>query len=303
MANLTTTHTEERSTVATPERKVQPQRRRLGRTVINLVLYGMVIVVAVVTFFPIYWMLVSTFQPNQYTLHFPPPLFPKAITTRQFAELFVNHPLALWLRNSFIIATITMLVCMILAVMGAYALSSLRWTGRNLFGLFLLVTQMLPEILVLIPIYGIYRRLDLLNSLTSLSIIDAAFILPICIWILKGVFDTVPPEVLDAAVVDGCTQLSVVWRIVLPLTVPGLVAVAVVAFFFAWNEYLYASIMLGQAQLMPASVGLSTLKAIGRTPVEQYMAAGLTFAILPVAFYLFMQRYIVSGLTAGAVKG
>ncbi|MEZ4664519.1 MAG: carbohydrate ABC transporter permease [Caldilineaceae bacterium] len=263
----------------------------------------MVLLVALITFFPIYWMLVSTFQPNEYTLHFPPPLFPKAITVRQFAELFVNHPLALWLRNSFVIAALTTLVCMILSIMGAYALSSLRWQGRNLFGLFLLVTQMLPEILVLIPIYGIFRRLDLLNSLSSLSVIDAAFILPICIWILKGVFDTVPSEVLDAAVVDGCTQLSVVWRIVLPLTGPGLVAVAVVAFFFAWNEYLYASIMLGQAQLMPASVGLSTLKAIGRTPVEQYMAAGLTFAILPVGFYLFMQRYIVSGLTAGAVKG
>ncbi|MCB9159421.1 MAG: carbohydrate ABC transporter permease [Caldilineaceae bacterium] len=278
-------------------------RRKVQRTAGRVALYVAVIAVAVVTFFPIYWMLVSTFQPNKYTLHFPPPLIPKEITVGQFAELFANHPVALWLRNSFIIAVITMLVCMILSVMGAYALSSLRWTGRNLFGLFLLVTQMLPEILVLIPIYGIYRRLDLLNNLTSLSVINAAFILPICIWILKGVFDTVPSEVLDAAVVDGCTELSVVWRIVLPLTIPGLVAVAVVAFFFAWNEYLYAGILLGKAQLMPASVGLSTLKAIGRTPVEQYMAAGLTFSILPVAFYLVMQRYIVSGLTAGAVKG
>ncbi|MBV7337123.1 carbohydrate ABC transporter permease [Chloroflexi bacterium TSY] len=277
----------------------QALRRRLER----VGFYVVVIAVSVITIFPIYWMVVNTLQPNEYSLRFPPPLFPKEITVRQFNELFSNHPLALWLRNSFIIASITMLVCMILSAMGAYALSGLRWRGRNFFGLFLLVTQMLPEILVLIPIFSIYRRLDLVNSLTALSIINAAFILPICIWILKGVFDTVPSEVLDAAVVDGCTQLSVVWRIVLPLTLPGLVAVAVVAYFFAWNEYLYAGILLGQAQLMPASVGLSTLKAIGRTPVEQYMAAGLTFSILPVAFYLFMQRYIVSGLTAGAVKG
>jgi multiple sugar transport system permease protein len=162
---------------------------------------------------------------------------------------------------------------------------------------------MLPEVLVLIPIFIIYRRLNLLNSLYGLGLIDAAFILPICIWILKGVFDTVPSEVLDAAIVDGCTELSVVWRIMLPLTTPGLVAVAVVSFFFAWNEYLYAGILLGDAEYMPASVGLSTLKAIASTPVEQYMAAGLIFSILPVAFYLFMQRYIVSGLTAGAVKG
>ena len=160
----------------------------------------------------------------------------------------------------------TMLLCMALSVLGAYALSNLRWPGRNLFGLFLLVTQMLPEILILIPLYIIYRRLNMLNSIPSLALIDAAFILPICIWILKGVFDNVPPEVLDASVVDGCTELSALWRIVLPLSAPGLAAVAVVAFFFAWNEYLYAGIMLSSGEFMPASVGLSTLKAIAQTP-------------------------------------
>jgi multiple sugar transport system permease protein len=291
--------------MATTEASIQTIQRKpkVKQTLGRIALYVTVLAVCVVTIFPIYWMVVSTLQPNKYTLHFPPPLIPQEITFGQFAELFANHPVGLWLRNSFIIAMLTMLICMILSVMGAYAISSLRWPGRNLFGLFLLITQMLPEMLVLIPIYGIYRNLALLNNLNSLAVIDAAFILPICVWILKGVFDTVPPEILDAALVDGCTELSVVWRIVLPLTVPGLVAVAVVAFFFAWNEYLYASILLGKAELMPASVGLSTLKAIGRTPIEQYMAAGLMFSILPIFFYLIMQRYIVSGLTAGAVKG
>ena len=274
-------------------------RERVGQ----VALYVTVFAVSLLTVFPLYWMAVSTFQPNKYTLHFPPPLFPQEITIAQFAELFGQHPVALWLRNSFLIAAMAMLLCTALAVAGAYALSSLRWKGRSLFGLFLLITQMLPEILVIIPLYIIYRRLDMLNSLPALSLIDGAFILPICIWILKGVFDTVPSEVLDAAVVDGCTDLNVVWRIVLPLSTPGLVAVAVVSFFYAWNEYLYASILLGKAQLMPASVGLTTLKSIASTPVEQYMAAGLIFSVLPVLFYLTMQRYIVSGLTAGAVKG
>jgi multiple sugar transport system permease protein len=269
----------------------------------SIALYVTVAAVSVMTIFPVYWMMVSTFQPSKYIMHFPPPLLPQELAFNQFAELFGHHPVALWLRNSFLIAAMTMLLCVALSVLGAYALSSLRWKGRNLFGLFLLVTQMLPEILVLIPLFVIYRRLNMLNSLSSLALIDAAFILPICIWILKGIFDTVPSEVLDAAVVDGCTELSVVWRIVLPLSAPGLAAVAVVSFFFAWNEYLYAGILLSSAQYMPASVGLSTLKAIAQTPVEQYMAAGLVFSVLPVAFYLSMQRYIVSGLTAGAVKG
>ena len=260
-------------------------------------------VVAVVTLFPIYWMMVSTFQPNKYTLHYPPPVFPQEITFSQFAPLFANHPAAIWMRNSFLIASMAMLLCTALTVLGAYALSSLRWKGRTTFGLFLLVTQMLPEILIIIPLYVIYRRLNLLDKLPTLSVIDASFTLPICIWILKNVFDAVPSEVLDAAVVDGCTELSALWAIVLPLSAPGLVAVAVVSFFSAWNEYLFASIMLGSQNNQPASVGIPTLKMFGFTPVEQYMGAGLLFSILPVLFYLSMQRYIISGLTAGAVKG
>jgi multiple sugar transport system permease protein len=283
--------------------RTTPKKFNMRRMVGNIALYIAVGIVSLTTLFPFYWMIVSTIQPNEYSLRFPPPLFPQEIIFTPILQLFTEHPIGLWLWNSFLIATMTMLISTALSVFGAYALSSLRWKGRSAFGFFLLVTQMLPEILVLIPLYVIYRRLDMTNSLSALSMVDAAFILPICIWILKGVFDTVPSEVLDAAVVDGCTELSVIWHIVLPLSVPGLVAVAVVSFFFAWNEYLYAGILLGNAKFMPASVGLSTLKAIASTPVEQYMAAGLVFSILPVLFYLSMQRYIVSGLTAGAVKG
>ena len=288
--------------MAIPTRTIQ-RRPSLGKMLRKLALYLLVAVVSLLTIFPIYWMLVSTFQPSKFTLHYPPPLFPQEITVNQFADLFANHPIARWLRNSFLIATMSMLLCMALTVLGAYALSSLRWKGRSLFGLFLLVTQMLPEILIVIPLYIIYRRLNMLDSLPALSLVDTAFALPICIWILKGVFDTVPSEVLDAAVVDGCTEMSVLWKIVLPLSAPGLVAVAVVSFFSAWNEFLFAVIMLSSAEFQPASVGLTTLKATGFTPVEQYMAAGLIFSILPVFFYLIMQRYIVAGLTAGAVKG
>lgn len=279
------------------------KRPKLGKVIGNILLYVTVALVALVTIFPIYWMLVSTFQPNKYTLRFPPPLIPLEITFNQFNELFANYPVATWLRNSFAIAVIAMLVCMALSVLGAYAFSSLRWKGRSSFGLFLLVTQMLPEVLIVIPLYVLFRQFGLLDSIPVLSLVDAAFALPICIWILKGVFDTVPPEVLDAAVVDGCTELSALWHIVLPVSIPGLVAVAVVSFFSAWNEYLFAVTLITSTEFQPASVGIPNLKATGFAPVEQYMAAGLVFSILPVIFYLVMQRYIISGLTAGAVKG
>jgi multiple sugar transport system permease protein len=287
-------------TAPTPMGLKRPRARMLlGR----IALYILVIAVSLLTAFPIYWMLVSTVQPSKYSMHYPPPLIPQEIAFGEFGNLFANHPIALWLWNSFLIAAMVTLICVALTIPGAYALSRLRWRGRPWFGLFLLVTQMLPEILIIIPLYIIYLRLNILDSLPALALVDTAFALPICIWILKGVFDTIPSEVLDAAVVDGCNDLSVVWRIVLPLSAPGLVAVATVAFFSAWNEFLFAVIMISSAELLPASVGLNTLKATAFTPVEQYMAAGLIFSILPVLFYLIMQRYIVAGITAGAVKG
>ncbi|MBP7395181.1 MAG: carbohydrate ABC transporter permease [Zoogloea sp.] len=276
---------------------------RLRQAINKTALYIAIIFVTAITIFPIYWMIVSTIQPNSYSLRYPPPFFPQEIGFNQFAELFAQRPIANWLKNSFVIATTSMLLVTALSVLGAYALSSLRWRGRSLFGLFLLVTQMLPEILVLVPLYILYNQLEQLNSLPALAVVDAAFALPVCIWILKGVFDAVPPEVLDAALVDGCSEFSTVWRIVLPLSLPGLVAVAVVAFFGGWNEFLYASILVGSTELMPASVGLTTLKGLSGVLVEQYMGAGMVFSILPVAFYLSMQRYIIAGLSAGAVKG
>lgn len=288
-------------TSATPGLSRRPIE--LGRGLKRVTLYAAIMAVSGLTFFPIYWMLVSTVQPSQYTLRYPPPFFPQEITVTHFYQLFSERPIALWLRNSFFIASMSMLLCLAITVFGAYALSSLRWRGRSGFGLFLLITQMLPEILVLIPIYVAYSRLDLVNKPFAVSMIDAAFAVPVCIWILKGVYDAVPYEVLDAALVDGCTELSVLWRIVLPLSLPGLVAVAVVSFFAGWNEYLYASIMLTSAENMVAGVGLTTLKGLSGVQVEQWMAAGFSFSILPVIFYLTMQRYIISGLTAGAVKG
>ena len=151
---------------------------RLREKISQAAVYVTVAAVSLITVFPVYWMAVSTFQPNKYTMHFPPPLYPKEINFTQFAQLFGEHPVALWLRNSFLIALITMLICTALSVAGAYALSSLRWKGRSFFGLFLLITQMLPEILVLIPLYIAYRKLGLLNDLPALALIDGALSFP-----------------------------------------------------------------------------------------------------------------------------
>jgi multiple sugar transport system permease protein len=167
---------------------------------------------------------------------------------------------------------------------------------------------MLPEALIIVPIFKIYVNFPLINqdlrgSLPAVALIDAAFILPICVWVMKNMFDTVPKEVREAAVVDGASSLRVLFQVVLPITLPGLVAVGVVAFFYAWNEFLFAQTLIQNKSQFPASVGLASMITMLDTPIQRLLSAGLVFAVPPVIFYIFMQRYIVAGIASGAVKG
>ncbi len=270
-------------------------------------LYVLVILFCIVTAFPLYWMLVSVVQPISLSLQYPPPLFPQAFTLQPFVEIFTGQDTAqridVWIFNSAILASITTLICLFLSVLGAFALSGRRWRGQAGFGFILLMTQMLPEALIVIPLYATIDRLQMKDSLLTLALVDTAFVLPICIWILKNVFDTIPTEIRDAALVDGCTRLRMLWRIMLPIAAPGLVAVGVVAFFHAWNEYIFAASLITDRKLYTASVGLGSMISMIDTPIDKLMAGGLLFSIFPIIFYLLVQRYIVAGLSAGAVKG
>lgn len=270
-------------------------------------IYILILLFCITTAFPIYWMIVSVFQPVKYSLQYPPPLFPVSISFNVFQEIFSGQDTAqridVWIVNSIILACLTTVFSLGLSILGAYALSGKKWRGQGLFGLMLLMTQMLPEALIVIPLYATIDKLQAKDSLLTLALVDTAFVLPICIWILKNVFDTIPNEIRDAALVDGCTRMRMLWRIMLPISAPGLVAVGVVAFFHAWNEYLFAASLIGDRKLYTASVGLGSMISMIDTPIDKLMAGGLMFSIFPVIFYLLVQRYIVAGLSAGAVKG
>lgn len=270
-------------------------------------MYIMVLLFCIVTAFPVYWMILSVFQPIEYSLTYPPPLFPQAISFDVFQEIFSGQDTAqrvdVWIFNSIVLASITTVICLVLSILGAFALSGKRWRGQGMFGLLLLMTQMLPEALIVIPLYATIDKLRMKDSLLTLALVDTAFVLPICIWILKNVFDTIPNEIRDAALVDGCNRMRMLWKIMLPISAPGLVAVGVVAFFHAWNEYLFAASLIGNRRLYTASVGLGSMISMIDTPIDKLMAGGLMFSVFPVIFYLLVQRYIVAGLSAGAVKG
>ncbi len=235
-----------------PARHKQSLRRRVG----SISYYLLVIVVCAVTFFPIYWMILTSVRPTRLNLRYPPKLWPNEVDLSPFRDVFREFPIERWILNSTLLALMATGIVIFLSILGAYALSGLRWRGRGLFAIFLLMTQMLPEALIIVPIFKIFKEFPIIHvnlreSLQGLSLINAAFVLPIGIWILKNMFDTVPREVRDAALVDGAGPIRVLFQIIMPLTLPGLVAVGVVTFFSAWNEYLFAQTMVTDRDSAP----------------------------------------------------
>ena len=284
---------------AIPRRKSPRSARRRAKSALR---YLVIIFVCVVVIFPIYWMVLSTFQPEGYLLTWPPPLFLKGFNASAINSLFAQQPIWSWILHSFLASAITVAITIALSIPGAYLLSRLRWRGVGAFGFLLLFTQMMPGAVVIVPELQFFRSLGWTNNLPALGVLYAAFNVPLGCWILKSSFDNIPGEVIDASLVDGCNPIGVLWRILLPLSRPGLVAVAVVAFLGSWNDYLFASAFITQRSLYTAGLGIATFISEGDIQLYQLEAAGVVFSLLPVILYLAVQRHVVRGLTAGAVK-
>lgn len=253
--------------------------------------------------FPVYWMAVTSMTSSEELFAGSPRLLPDPAQIGNYARALVSTPLLTWLGNSLIIALGTTALSLLLAILPAYALSRMSFRGKLLLALGLFVTQMLPEAMLVVPLYDIFSRFALLDSLTGLILANTAFAVPVVTWILKGAIDGIPTEIEEAARIDGCSRVGIVLTIVLPLIAPTMAAVAVIAFFQGWNEYVFAQTFISDESLKVASVGLASFVGELSTPMDTVMAVGLTYTLPAVVFYLLVQRYIVAGMTSGGVKG
>jgi len=253
--------------------------------------------------FPLYWMFVTSLTPSAALFAVPPHVWPSWSELGVYTEAFRTIPVGRWLRNSAVIAAGTTVLSIALAIFPAYALSRFQFRGAGLVGLGLFATQMLPEAMLVVPLYAIFGQFGLLNTLAGLILANTAFTVPVITWMLKGAIDGVPIDVEEAAKIDGCTRIGIVLSIVLPLVAPSLAAAAVISFFHGWNEYVLATTLISDEALRPASVGLASFVGELSTPVHSVMAVGLIYTVPAVVFYLFVQRYVVAGMTAGSVKG
>jgi multiple sugar transport system permease protein len=252
--------------------------------------------------FPILWMVFASIRPVEETLTIPPVWLPKDITFTYYEDLLGDARQVQFLKNGYIISLLTAGLCLGLGSLAAYGFSRFRIKGGRYILLGILALQMLPKVALIIPYYDLAISLRLYNSYTALVIADSSFALPITTWLLKGYLDSIPVDLEEAAMVDGCTRLRALYRVVLPLALPGLIATGTMAFLWAWNELLFAVVLRSGPDVAPLTIGIAEFFTQFGRDWARIMALN-TIGVLPLmVVFILLQKWVVQGMTSGAVK-
>lgn len=276
------------------------RRRRLIK---QFIVVSLLIIVVVVLLFPFLWMVSTSLKPPEEVFTPRPRWIPLNPTLRNFVNILGETSFPRYFLNSVLVAFITMLLALVVTVFAGYALSRYRFRGKQAFSLWLLVSQMFPPMLLVIPIFVLMLKLGLYNTYASLIITYGTFALPFSTWMLKAYFDTVPLDLEEAAMVDGCTRLQALARVVLPLAAPGIVTVALFVFILAWQEYMFALTLTRTTDMRTLPVGISLFLGEYRVLWGSLMAGSVVVTAPVILLFSYLQRYIVEGLTLGAIKG
>ncbi len=270
------------------------------RLIIHLVLIGC----CVVTVYPLLRVLSVSLRPGDRLLSTSLAIIPPDATLQNYIDLITKQDFLLWLWNALVITVATSIIGVILASIGAYAFSRWRFPGRNGGLIFLLATQMIPASMLMVPIYILAVQFDLIATYRGLIVAYAVTAIPFSIWVLKGYYDTIPPDLEEAALIDGASQMGAFYRVILPLSTPSLAIVFLFNFTAAWNDYLFARVILANAEpIWTWALGLRTLQDQFRTLWGQFSAGSILVTIPVVILFLYSSKYLISGLTIGAVKG
>lgn len=277
--------------------------RTKGDGLLDIVTYAFVIAVVLFALFPIAWTFLTSLKPSEDIITATLQYIPQRITFENYANIWNRSNFPTLITNSAITTTLTLIICITLGSLAAYGFSRYRFRGRNSLLLFYLVIRMFPVVLLIIPLFIVMRNLRLLDTQIGLALAYTTFLLPLCVWMMKGFFDAIPPELEDAARVDGCTRLGALTRIVLPLARSGLVATAIFIGIASWNEYLFALMLTTSQRSRTWPVGLQLM--IGEFQLEwgTFSAGGIISIIPVIIFFAIIQQSLIRGITAGAMKG
>ena len=274
-------------------------RARLGRWLAGGLLWSIV----VFAIFPILWALLISLKPEEDIVTATLQYIPHRITFENYVAIWSRSNFPTLITNSIVVTSITVTLCVVIGTLASYAITRYSFTGRRGLMLFYLVVRMFPAVMIIIPLFILMRSLGLLDSRLGLALAYTTFLLPVFIWVMKGFFEAVPPDLEDAARIDGATRLGAMVRIILPLVLGGLVATAVFVAIGAWNEFLFALMLTTSTGSRTWPVGLQLMVGEFQLPWGSLAAGGIISIVPVMVLFAVVQRTMVRGLTAGAVKG
>jgi multiple sugar transport system permease protein len=256
-----------------------------------------------IVLFPFYWMTVTSFKGEEQMRSLFSMFWPSPFILENYQQLLVKTEFITWYGNSVIVSVASTILATAVGTVGAYALARLKFLGRGFMASATLITYLVPPSILFIPLYAQIKTLGLANSLSGLIFSYPSFTIPFVTWLLMGYFESIPEELEEAAMIDGATRFGAFRRIILPLAAPGVLAAALYAFTQAWNEFLYSLVFITDSRLRTLPVGLASF-ITGDVYGWGYLMAGAVLTTLPViVVYIYLQKYMVEGLTAGSVKG
>lgn len=273
----------------------------------RIFLYFSILIILFFTLAPFLWTIISSISTNQELLSVPTNFIPKNPTFERYKNIFMSSDSTIrtfrkGILNSTLIASGVTIVCLAIGTLAGYAFARLNFPRKNSTLQVFLFTNMIPPIVIIIPIFAIFSKLKLIDSVISLIFLYSSFILPFIIWMMRSYFVSIPKDLEEAAMIDGCTRIGALFKVIIPLSTPGLVANGILAFLMSWEEFLFALILTtDKAKTITVAIAEFT----GKQYVDYGMMAtgGVIGAVIPVLVTLIFGRYIIKGLTSGAVKG
>jgi multiple sugar transport system permease protein len=278
---------------------------RLGQRgrerLLNITAYALLILAILIVFFPLAWMLSVSFRPNIEVMQMPPEWLPQIFTLDGYKKIFTTPRYLVVFLNTMVISLVVTLLSLVLGAMAAYALARFNFAGQRAVLMFLITTQMFPLVLLCIPYFRIFITLGLYDTRTSLVIVYLTFTLPFCILMLRSYFINIPRDIEEAAMVDGCSRLGAIFRTLVPISYPAFVGAGLYTFLLAWNEFLFAVVLIESWENRVLTMAIYSLMAEFVTDWNAMMAFSVLASLPLVVAFIFLQRYMVQGMTAGAL--
>lgn len=276
----------------------------LSRRVANaVVVHVLLVVFVVIALIPLVWVATTSFKLDTEVVTFPPRLFPQHPTVKPYIDLWQKAPFLIYTRNSTIVSMGAAVLALLVSSLAAYGMARFRFKGVKVLLSVFLLSQMFPGASILIPVTQTVIKLHLYNTLHGLTFVYTAFFIPFACWMLYGYFRMIPKEIDEAAYIDGCSKMGILFRMTIPLTIPGLAATFVFSFLGGWNEFLFALVMTNSEKVRTLPVGMSLLIGQYFTWWNMLSSSAILFALPPLVFFFLLEKALVTGLTAGAVKG